>query len=229
MEVFDFFIIFSPAWLMVSFLLYWPFFFRFAREGVAKNIIAIRLYGALLFGGVPIVISLILGYSLKDTLGLKLDFGESPVIWLISLGIALFITVINYFASKSQANLKEFPQIRDKRWTIKIYVGNIISWSIYLIGYEILFRGIMVFPLMEKLGLWPVVIIGTAFYSLSHYPKNIREAIGAIPLGVIMVLIAWKTQSVWPCILIHISLALSNSLWSLKHHPEISLSRKTKL
>lgn len=222
----DFYLIFSPAWLLVSFLLYWPLFYRVSKVGEARNIILIRYYGAAVFGAIPVLVTVLSGFSARNIFGLGFTLDVRPGLWVISLGIGLLLAVINYFASRSKNNLKEFPQIRDKVWTSKTFFHNILSWVVYLIGYEFLFRGILLFPLVPILGFWPTAVLGTAFYSLTHYPKSFREAIGAIPLGILLTYLAWETQSIWPCILIHICLAVSSSVFSLHHHPEINLVKK---
>jgi len=96
-----------------------------------------------------------------------------------------------------------------------------------LIGYEILFRGLLFFPFVPVLGFWPAAVLGTVIYSLSHYPKSLREALGAIPFGIILAWIAWESQSVLPCILIHACLAVSNSIFSLYHHPGMHIKKIT--
>ena len=225
MEPNKFFMIFSPSWLLISFLLYWPLFFKYIKEGKSKQIILLRFYGAALFGAVPLILVLFLKFSLSDVFGLRFDISIKPWLWLVSLVLGLLIILANYFASRNPVNLKEFPQIRDQLWSTGLIFQNVISWIIYLIGYEFLFRGLMLFPLVPVLGFWPAAIFGTVLYSLSHYPKHIREAIGAIPLGIILVWITWECQSIWPAIWIHICLAVSNSLLSLYHHPGIHLQK----
>ncbi len=220
-----FFLIFSPAWLLISFLLYWPFFFKYQKEGLSRKILSLRYYGAVLFGGIPLLVSSLAGFSLLESFGLSFVISTNPLIWLISLILGLVIVGISYFSSRNEKSLLEFPQIRDKNWSIGLVYHNIFTWIIYLIGYELLFRGIMLFPLVPVLGFWPVAVIGTVLYSLSHYPKSLREALGAIPFGLLLAWIAWQTQSVWPCIWIHACLAVSSSLFSLYHHPDIHLRK----
>ncbi len=225
MEQSDFFMVFSPAWLLVSFLFYWPLFFRVLEKGEGRKIILMRYYGAALFGAVPVLVTFFSGFDASIILGLRFTVLVKPGLWLISLAIGLILAGLSYFASRGSHNLKEFPQIRDSKWTSGLVFKNILSWVVYLIAYEILFRGLLLFPLVPVIGFWPAAVIGTVLYSLSHYPKSLREAIGAIPFGLILAYIAWETQSVWPCILIHVCMAVSNSLFSLYHHPDIHVGR----
>ena len=97
----------------------------------------------------------------------------------------------------------------------------IFGWIIYLLGYEILFRGIFLFPLAAILGVWPAIAINTLFYSGSHIPKGIKEAIPAIPFGIILCLITLLTGSILAAFIIHLGLALTSTFASIKFKPKI--------
>lgn len=224
MDQSSFFMIFSPVWLLVSFLAYWPFFFRSQKEGKAGIILFLRYYGAVLFGGIPLLVVFLVGFPVVEPFGLSVDISNSSYVWILSMLVGLLIVGLNFFASKNEQNLEEFPQIRDRSWSKGLVYHNIFTWIVYLVGYEFLFRGIMLFPLVPVIGFWPAAVLGTVLYSLSHYPKSIREALGAIPFGIILAWIAWQTQSVWPCIWIHACLAVSNSIFSLYHHRSIHVN-----
>ena len=229
MEGISFYLIFSPAWVLISFLLYWPVFFRHIEEGEASRILSLRYYGTFLFGIIPMAVIFFEGSSVVDTIGLGLHFSEKLWIWLFSLLAGFAMACVRFFASKSEGNLKEYPQIREKNWSVGLAVNNIFSWTVYVIAYEFLFRGVLLFPLVPEIGFWPAAVFGTVLYSLSHYPKHLREAIGAIPFGLLLAWIAWETKSVWPAVWIHLCLAVSSSVFSFKHHPEMQIrSKNTK-
>lgn len=219
----SFFMVVGPSWLLISFLIYWPQFFRHQKEGASGKIIRLRYFGAVIFGFVPLVIISLAGYDPVEVFGLSLNIKGNAGIWIVGSGIGLLIIILNFFLSKRKNNLKEFPQIRDPYWSLGLLVHNCLSWVVYLIGYEMLFRGLMVFPLIPLAGFWAVAVIGTVMYSLSHYPKSLMEALGAIPFGLLLVYLAWESHSVWICIFIHACLAVSNSLFSFFHHPDLRL------
>jgi len=223
----NFLLIFGPSWLLVSFLIYWPLFFRHQKEGASGKIIRLRYFGAFIFGFVPSLVVLSAGFDPVDVFGLSFNIKGNAGIWLAGSGIGILIIIFNFFMSKRKDNLKEFPQIRDPYWSVGLVIHNSISWIIYLIGYEMLFRGLMVFPLIPVMGFWPAAVIGTVMYSLSHYPKSLPEALGAIPFSLLLVYLAWESQSVWICVLIHACLAVSNSLFSFYHHPELRFKGST--
>ena len=219
----NFFLIFSPAWMLLSFFAYWPFFFRYIGRGDANKIILLRYYGAFVFGVIPLIITFIAGYDITDVFGLRLNFRSRPLTWLTGLSAGIIIIVINIFITRRKDILEEFPQIRNREWTAGLIVHDSFSWIIYLIGYEMLFRGLMFFPLLELLDFWPAAITVTVIYSLSHYPKSLREAIAAIPFGLFLVFLAWQSHSVWICVWVHACLSVTSSIFSFYHHPAMHL------
>ena len=49
------------------------------------------------------------------------------------------------------------------------------GWFLYLFGYEFLFRGVLLIPLIDPLGMWPAIAINIAVYSATHIPKGRRN------------------------------------------------------
>lgn len=101
---------------------------------------------------------------------------------------------------------------------------NAFTWIAYLFGYELMFRGLLLFTTVEFMGAWPAIILNTALYALVHVPKNLEETIGAIPLGLLLCLITLSTGTFWVAFGVHTCLALSNFFFSLKNHPEMRVN-----
>ena len=55
-----------------------------------------------------------------------------------------------------------------------------LGWFIYLFGYELLFRGILLFPLVAAIGVWPAIGVNIALYSATHIPKGVEETIDVV-------------------------------------------------
>lgn len=100
------------------------------------------------------------------------------------------------------------------------------SWVIYLIGYEFLFRGVLLFPLYEKFGFWPSIVINVSLYSTTHIPKGLTETIGAIPLGFILCILTIQTESVLIAVVVHVLMAWSNSLSAIINNPQFQIKLK---
>ncbi|MFM8595864.1 MAG: lysostaphin resistance A-like protein [Flavobacteriales bacterium] len=152
-----------------------------------------------------------------------LNFRSDTLIFnlLVTTGLLLIVIPLAAFSAKKEKNLINYPQIRAKIWTKKTYRLNLLGWAVYLIGYELLFRGLLLFPLVEAYGIWLAIAVNVALYSATHIPKGLDETIGAIPLGFVLCLLTLMAGNIWIAIIVHIGMAWTNSLTALKHHPEI--------
>ena len=187
-----------------------------------KHIFFTKYFGFIAMGVIPTIICLL---TIKDlTLA---DYGLTiipettlfTIIW--TLGLCVLVIPLAAFSAKKPKNLVNYPQIRAKNWTKSIYFKNLLGWALYLFGYEFLFRGILLIPLVDTLGMWPAIAINIALYSATHIPKGLDETIGAIPLGFVLCLLTLASGTIWIAFIVHVAMAWTNSLTALKHHPDI--------
>jgi membrane protease YdiL (CAAX protease family) len=137
------------------------------------------------------------------------------------LVLSLIVLPLVSYSAKKTKNLRNYPQIRAKIWDVKTFRLNLLGWVLYLFGYELLFRGILLFPLVDAYGLWLAIAVNVALYSATHIPKGIDETIGAAFLGFVLCLLTLMAGNIWIAFIVHVVMAWSNSLTALKHHPEI--------
>jgi membrane protease YdiL (CAAX protease family) len=90
----------------------------------------------------------------------------------------------------------------------------ILVRTLFLIVYEFFFRGTILFVMIEDLGLITAVIVNLILYALIHW-FNKRERYGSVIMGIILCGASIYYHSVWPAILIHLSLALSHEVFLL--------------
>ncbi|MBK5277375.1 MAG: CPBP family intramembrane metalloprotease [Bacteroidia bacterium] len=192
--------------------------------GKIKYILFTKYSGLLILGVLPGILFYIVfpHYSLSDY-GLSFSKGTSIIsfYWILVLGF--IILVMNRFAARREKAFLMYPQIRVKEWDGKLIVSYSIAWSAYLFGYELLFRGFLFFPLVNVIGIWPAISINIALYSISHIPKGLDETVGAILLGTVLCIATLQTGTIWVAFVAHVLLALSNSLFALKFHPEMRI------
>lgn len=187
-----------------------------------KHILFTKYMGLLWMGIIPLALTLFIlpQYSLADY-GLTIipETSLTSIAWI--LGLAVLIVPIASISAKNPKNLVNYPQIRAKEWNTSLKVRNALGWAAYLFGYEILFRGILLFPLVIEIGVWPAIAINVALYSSTHIPKGLDETIGAIPLGIVLSLLTLHTGTIWIAFLVHVTMAWTNSFTALKHHPDM--------
>ena len=181
-----------------------------------------RVVGFVAMGVMPaLVFLLFFPEATLESLGIRFSGPTAlfSLVWTLILS-ALVIPLATVSARKPK-NLVNYPQIRAKSWTTRIVIINALGWALYLFGYEFLFRGVLLFPLVDQIGVWPAIAVNIALYSATHIPKGLEETIGAIPLGLVLCLLTLASETIWIAFLVHLAMAWTNSFTALKFHPDI--------
>ena len=146
-----------------------------------------------------IIIKLILKEKLADY-GLKTgDYRAGFAITIIFL--VVMIPLVWIFSSFPDF-VRTYPQLastRDNWNTFFIFEAGLI---IYLIAWEFIWRGFMLFGLKEKFGYYAIFIQMIPFLIL-HNGKPVAETFGAIAAGIALGILAWRTGSIYYCIITH--------------------------
>ncbi|MBI3143514.1 MAG: CPBP family intramembrane metalloprotease [Bacteroidetes bacterium] len=234
-------LVFPLALALVSFYGYWfianskkikeGFFRRHEHdEASLRHVRFGKISGFFFMGIFPL---LAMGLLLPEYLPADLGIGFNPDTqyftgaWILGLGL---VTVpLAYINGRKEKNWQLYPQIRAKNWTERTVFWAAIGWAIYLFGYEVLFRGVLLFPLVHALGLWPAVFINMAVYSLSHLPKGMDETLGALPIGLVLCLLTLASGTIWIAFAVHVVMAWTVCFTALRFNPETNFVGSTKL
>jgi len=176
-----------------------------------------RYMGVLFLGVLPAILMLACGGKSWTDYGVRMPENLETLYWIA--GLVALIIPINYLNAKKADNLLMYPQIRCKNWTIKVFIHEYSSWIAYLLAYELLFRGFLLFAVYRAAGVWVTMLVNVAIYAIAHVPKGQKEAVGAIPLGMLLSYLTLKTGDIWIAVIVHIALALSNSFFSFLAQP----------
>ena len=191
---------FEKRWGVERTKIYWIYFWRYL--------------GVFLYGVIPVALIIFQGLDFTR-FGVSFKNGVLTFWW--TAGLSLVVLVMNFFATRSPDNLTQYPQIRVEKWSRALLAGSASTWMAYLLAYEFLFRGFLLFSCLEGMDVWTAITINTALYALVHISKGIKEAIGAIPLGVLLCWLTLQTGTIWIAFLVHVVMALSNEWWSLHY------------
>jgi len=136
--------------------------------------------------------------------------------WLAStIALSALGFSVGFFSKKSEADLASYPQYLPKRWTVGAWVLELGSWGLYLVAYEFAFRGYLLAALMP-LGAASAIAVTTSLYAIAHLPKSTKEAIGALPFGVVASLLTLRFGTFLPAVAIHIALAVGNDIGAMR-------------
>ncbi len=192
------------------------------EKGQERHVFIKRWVGMLALGLVP-AITLIGWKGMAWS-----DYGVAPRLDATALywigGLSALIIFMTSRSTRAADNLEQYPEIRTRVWSKKLLYWSGLSWMGYLVAYELMFRGFLLFSCVRAFGVWPAIIINTSIYALVHVPKNAKEGIGAIPLGLLLCIITLQTGTLWVALVVHWVLSLANEWFSLKHQPNMGVT-----
>ncbi len=114
------------------------------------------------------------------------------------------------------------PEVRAPVQPPDMVLRGWIAWAIYLLGYEYLFRGALLFGLAATLGAWPALAITTALYALVHLPKPmLGETLGSVAMGFVFGAMALGTGAIWAPWLLHLGIVVITETSSGRANPTI--------
>jgi membrane protease YdiL (CAAX protease family) len=157
---------------------------------------------------------LIIRLFLKEKLynyGLRIgDYKAGFKITLIFLAIMLPLV---WFVSTSDSFANVYPHLNSARDSWNVFIIYEIGLLIYMVAWEFIWRGYMLFGLYEKFGFYAIFIQMIPFVIL-HNGKPMLETFGAILAGLALGILALRTKSIFYCVLAHMSVMFSIDLIS---------------
>ncbi|MCB9674458.1 MAG: CPBP family intramembrane metalloprotease [Alphaproteobacteria bacterium] len=140
---------------------------------------------------------------------------------LYALGcLVVFVPIVGYSATRP-ASWAHSPELRADSYGPGRIAALVGAWAFYLLGYELLFRGLLTFQLVEALGLERGLAVMTALYVLAHLTKRPAEAFSTIVAGPLFGWVALQSGGFWPVWIVHIGMALTSELGSAIANPDI--------
>ncbi|MCA9672379.1 MAG: CPBP family intramembrane metalloprotease [Myxococcales bacterium] len=148
------------------------------------------------------------------------DFSLTPL--AIALGVVVFVPFV-VIAARSPQQRALYPEIRARRWPPALVLASAGAWAIYLLGYELFFRGVLLMSLADRFGAWPALGITTALYVFAHLPKpNASETASCVLMGVIFGAMALVTGAMWAPFVVHLVIAVSSETAAALWDPEVT-------
>ncbi len=191
----------------------------------ARHIRAIhakRLGGAVVLGVIPAIIAAtVLGLS-PMRLGLSAPNFAITGAWVGgTIVVALPVVAMS---CRNPSQWVAYPEIRAKRWDGPLYRTNALTWAVYLLGYELFFRGFLIEGLIPSFGVWPAIATSTALYVFAHLGKPAPETIGTILMGVVFAVAALTSGGIWAPFGMHLAIAMTSDIAVTRANPAITVT-----
>ncbi|MCL5029303.1 MAG: CPBP family intramembrane metalloprotease [Bacteroidetes bacterium] len=157
---------------------------------------------------------LIIKFYLKEKMtdyGIKLG-DVSAGLKLTFLSLLIMIPAI-WFITAQPAFALTYPLLAQARDSWKIFFLYEFGLIFYLFAWEFIWRGYMLFGLKEKFGYYTVIFQMIPFLIL-HDGKPPIETFGAIIGGLALGILAYRTRSIYYCVITHAGIMFSIDLIS---------------
>jgi membrane protease YdiL (CAAX protease family) len=197
-----------------------------ANPPYVNRILRRRTLATIIYALIPLFIIRYTNWIERPSLSdLNISFAWNAEVTRYSAIGILVVVIMSWFSTKTQSSLELYPEVRVRFWRPNILLWSGLSWVMYILAYEFFYRGLLFQALLFKMDLIPAIAACTALYSLTHYFKLNRLTTLSILWSISSCYIVWHTGSLWPAILIHLSLCLSIEWLSIKHHREMYVRR----
>ena len=157
-----------------------------------------------------IVIKFILKENLKDY---GLQIGELKIGIIFSTVFLFVMIILIWFFSATTEFSKKYPHLLSTRNSWDGFFIYETGMLLYMISWEFIWRGFMLFGLKERFGYYSVLIQMIPFVIL-HNGKPVAETFGAIIGGIVLGILAFRTNSILYCIITHMGVMFSIDLIS---------------
>jgi membrane protease YdiL (CAAX protease family) len=157
-----------------------------------------------------VIIKFILKEDLKNY---GLQFGDYKIGLALSAIFFLVMLPAIWFFSATSDFVAKYPHLLSTRNSWQEFFIYESGMLLYMISWEFIWRGFMLFGLKEKFGYYSVLIQMIPFVIL-HNGKPAPETFGAIAGGIALGVLAFRTNSILYCVITHMGVMFTIDLIS---------------
>ena len=143
--------------------------------------------------------------TFRNRLGLRKGRGSLGT-WLVyiaatpAVGIAISM-IMNLLIDQESTNMQMVEDMIEAQKGSKLLIAIALIAIAPGICEEILFRGFSQHRLLKHWPAWVAILVSSVLFALAHVEPI--HVMAVFPLGVWFGIIAWKTQSIIPCMICH--------------------------
>ncbi|MCA9568337.1 MAG: CPBP family intramembrane metalloprotease [Myxococcales bacterium] len=142
-----------------------------------------------------------------------------------ALGCMITMVPVAAYSSTRPGTWAHVPELRAPSFPPARIATLVAAWTVYLIGYEAFFRGVLTHVLVAELGAVRGLGVMTGLYGLAHLTKRPGEAFGTLVVGPIYGWIAIRSGGFWPILVVHVAIACTAELVAAWKNPDIPFGK----
>lgn len=170
-----------------------------------------RVVAFVTLGLLPVFIIRFTFHNRLANFGLVLCEGKYNLFFiLIGVPVVLLMTWLSAHAVDFRLI---YPEVRSAINTPHILLWSSLFYLLYYVGYEVFFRGYLLFGIEQRLGSWPAILITTLATTLVHINRPAGEYAAALVAGFVFGYVALRTRSLWGVFVLHAVAGLSLDLF----------------
>lgn len=181
-----------------------------------------KLSGLVFLGLFPAFFYMVLLEGSFEKFGFSLNHFSAN--FFIISGLVFFIALF-LFLRHTKSPAQNTLQMKKVQWGSSLFALNLLGWSLYLIAYEFLFRGVLLFECYESIGFWPAIAVNITIYSAIHMVNGKEQALGALIFGAIACYLTLTRGTVLIPVFMHIALSGFSDYYSIRLNPEIGFTK----
>lgn len=154
----------------------------------------------LLLGVLPVLLARMTGLPLR-ALGLGRGRWRAGLAWL-AVGIPLAV-LAGWIGSRSPDVRAVYPLDAGLTAAPSAFIPHALQQFLYFGAWEVLFRGVLLFGLRDRLGGGIANLLQTALSVVAHFGRAFDETLAALPAGLLFGWVDLRVRSVWYVAVIH--------------------------
>ena len=181
-----------------------------------QNVHLIKFSSSFLFFFIIFYIIKVVIKSEPSRFGIRLSF---PLVGLI-LYVIVFPILLKYSIYQSR-KLSNDARIKSLDLNLIEIIKILISWLFYITGYEMLYRGVLLYSLVPFIGKWEAITVVTSIYFFDHVSRDYYVALGAFLIGFVFGYIVLLRNSVIESIALHYLIAITTDIIILLRRKDV--------
>lgn len=137
---------------------------------------------------------------------------------LVAICVPIILVVL-YFGTDAVDVRTEYPLAKSLHTQREMIIWYHLAYVfLYYTAWEFFFRGFLLFGLKDRFGVFNAILIQTILSCMIHLGKPASETIGALFIGILFGIFAYRTRSIWYVFILHIIMGLSTDLYIIYFH-----------
>lgn len=164
------------------------------------------------FVGLPLLFNVLFPPNLDNPFGFRIRGCRRHI--PIYAAILVFMIPLLWLASSRTGFYMFYPMY--KPISVQMWLAYEAIYMVQFFAVEFFFRGFALFRLESRFGYHAITIMVVP-YALLHIHKPFPEALASIVAGLVLGLLALKSRSIWPGVVIHCAVAFCMDWFALIH------------